>query len=80
MIVWLRNLIRPVCQCCDGKGHHQAYYEPEYYGCRCCNPNEDREEPVTRVWFWQAWWQRFDDWREERRIDRLIREDKRLGE
>ncbi len=50
----LWRLIRPACPHCEGKGGFMdGYYEPEWSGCRCCDPDEERmDEPVTHVWRW----------------------------
>lgn len=75
MISALRNLIRPVCPNCDGKGGHMdGYYQPEFSECDCCNPMGDNEQEPTRVWRWRWWQHRVWLWREERRWDRMIAE------
>lgn len=68
------GFIRPICPFCEGKGGFvDGYYEPEFSGCRCCDPNEERmDEPVTRVWRWQWWLFRYREWREARRLDKWI--------
>jgi hypothetical protein len=70
--VALFDFIRPVCPHCAGKGGFvDGYYEPEFYGCRCCNEDESREEPVTRVWRWRWWLFRLDQWREGRHWEKM---------
>lgn len=74
----LLDLIRPVCPACNGNGGHMSgYYEPEFSGCECCNPDEDNEDDITRVWRWHWWLYRFRIWREERRLDRWIEKQER---
>jgi len=71
MSLW--TLIRPPCPHCDGKGGFmEGYYEPEFSGCRCCNPDERNEDTTTRVWRWHWWAFCFNEWRELRRLDRWI--------
>jgi hypothetical protein len=75
MIAWLRNLIQPVCPACNGAGGGMCgYYEPEFYGCDCCNEDEDNEAEITRVWRWRWWGHRYRLWQDERYYDRLGRE------
>jgi hypothetical protein len=76
MIKFLLHLFRPICPLCDGEGGGMSgYYEPEFYGCRCCNAEEDNEAEPTRVWRWHWWAFRFAMWREERRFDKMIEAD-----
>ena len=49
-----------------------GYYEPEFYGCRCCNQDEDSEENPTRVWRLHWWMFRLKEWRAAKRLDRWI--------
>lgn len=73
MLSRLADLIRPICPCCEGKGGFMdGYYEPEFSGCRCCNPDEDCDDEITRVWRWQWWMFRLAEWREMRRLDKWI--------
>jgi hypothetical protein len=68
------DLMRPVCGFCDGRGGFTSgYYEPEWSGCPCCDPKEERmDEPVTRVWRWQWWAFRFREWRHDRWIEKQM--------
>lgn len=69
----LTNLVRPPCPHCDGKGGFMdGYYEPEFSGCPCCNPDEENEDVPTRVWRFNWWVFRFRFWLENYRIDRWI--------
>lgn len=74
MLKRLWRLIRPACPYCEGKGGFiDGYYEPEWSGCRCCDPDEERmDDPVTHVWRWSWWWFRLSEWREMRRLDKWI--------
>lgn len=74
MLKILSQMIWPECPHCKGEGGFMdGYYEPEWSGCRCCDPKEERmDEPVTRVWRWHWWLFRFAEWREMRRIDKWI--------
>jgi hypothetical protein len=73
MLDRLRKIIRPDCPNCNGAGGFMSgYYEPEFSGCRCCNPDEGNEDDITRVWRWRWWIFRFREWREMRRLDRWI--------
>jgi hypothetical protein len=49
-----------------------GYYEPEFSGCECCNPDEHNEDDTTRVWRWSWWLFQLLQWRERRRLDRWI--------
>jgi hypothetical protein len=74
MLKWLYGLIRPVCPHCDGKGGAvSGYYEPEWSGCRCCDPDEARiDEPVpVRVWRWHLWRYWLDQRRDERHWEKM---------
>lgn len=74
ILSWLRDLIRPICKRCDGKGGWvSGYYEPEYNECDCCNPGGDNNPDITRVWLWH-WWIYA---REERRFARWCEEEGR---
>lgn len=71
MLKWLYGLVRPICPDCDGSGGGMSgYYQPEFYGCRCCNEDEDNEDEVTRVWRWQWWAYRIEQWKHDRWIER----------
>lgn len=71
----ISELLRPACPNCDGKGGFMSgYYEPEFSGCSCCNPDERNEDDPTRVWRWSWWLFLFQEWRERRRLDRWIDE------
>jgi hypothetical protein len=74
MIKRIADWIRPACPHCEGTGGFtDGYYEPEWSGCRCCDPDETRmDEPVTHVWRWQWWAFQFREWREMRRLDKWI--------
>jgi hypothetical protein len=73
MLNYIRDLVRPICPHCAGKGGFmEGYYEQEFYGCRCCNPDEDNDEDPTRVRRWHSWMFRFSEWRDAKRIDRWI--------
>lgn len=71
------RIFRPVCPQCDGSGGSEGYYGGDWTGCSCCNPEEDREEPVTRIWFWQVWRHRYEIWQRDRWVDRQIKDGQR---
>lgn len=74
----LWNIIRPVCPACDGKGGSMSgYYEPEFDSCRCCNRDDQNDEEVTHVWRWQWWRFKFNQWREDRAIDKWVEQEMR---
>lgn len=76
MIGKIRDLFRPICPHCDGKGGFMSgYYEPEFSGCSCCNEDEQREEDVVRVWRWQWWLHQYRMWQEERYWSRICDRD-----
>lgn len=54
-----------------------GYYEPEFYGCRCCNSDEDNDDKVTHVWRWHWWSFRFNEWRAQRAIDKWVEQETR---
>ena len=73
----LRDLIYPVCPQCDGAGGSEGYFGGDWTGCFCCNPDEDREEPIVRIWFWQVWRNRYNLWQLDRWVDSQIESDRR---
>jgi hypothetical protein len=77
MLSLIRNVVHPVCPSCNGSGGSEGYYGGDWTGCLCCNPNEDREEPVVRIWFWQVWRYRYDMWKLDRWVDRQIEADQK---
>lgn len=79
MIKFLYGLIRPICPQCAGKGGFTNYYGDDWSGCSVCNPEEDNEEPVTRVWRWR-WWAHLYEMRQlDKWVDRQIAEDEDDG-
>ena len=78
MIEFFRDLIRPICPHCKGSGGNEGYYGGDWTGCSLCNPQEDREEPIVRVWFWQIWRHYYDMWKLDRWVTRQIEADKRI--
>lgn len=74
------NLIRPICPLCGGTGGAiSGYYEPEWSECRLCNPDDEREEKIIRIWFWDIWrhnqeMRELDKWCEEA-SQRMLQED-----
>lgn len=79
MIAWLRGLIRPICPRCDGEGGGSSYWGDDWSGCSLCNPEETREEVVVRIWFWQVWQDRINNWRRDRWVDREVEKMRREG-
>jgi hypothetical protein len=80
MIKFIHDIMRPVCPRCDGsggsEGYYGGYYGGDWTGCSLCNPNEDREETIVRIWFWRIWLHRIEMWRLDRWVDRQIKADK----
>lgn len=73
MLKNLYSLIRPICPHCHGEGGGMSgYYEPEWSGCRCCDPDERRMDDPTpmRVWRWHLWRFNYAERREAERLDR----------
>ncbi len=71
--MWLYDLVRPVCWHCNGRGGFMdGYFEPEFSGCQCCNPDEENEDKITRVWRWRWWIFRYKMWRADRWIDKQM--------
>jgi hypothetical protein len=71
----LLSTIKPICPFCNGNGGAMSgYWQPEFDACECCNPNDDHEEEIVRVWRWRIWLHRFEIWRENRIFDRMIRD------
>jgi hypothetical protein len=73
MLKKLYGLIRPICPHCDGQGGGMSgYYEPEWSGCRCCDPDEKRiDDPLPmRIWRWHLWLFNREQRREDARLDR----------
>jgi hypothetical protein len=69
----MMHVLHPVCPHCLGEGGHMSgYYEPEFYGCRCCNPDEENENNPTRVWRWKWWVFQLSEWRAARRMDKWV--------
>jgi len=79
MLAFVRNLFRPVCPACEGKGGEiSGYYEPEFSECGCCY--EDRwygDSNPTRVWRWRRWTWRYQEWRTARHWESLYAEEER---
>jgi hypothetical protein len=73
----LYNLIRPICPHCQGSGGFNNYWGDDWDGCSCCNPEENREEAVIRIWFWQWWRFRYERRQEGQWTDRQIAEEER---
>jgi hypothetical protein len=69
------SAIRPVCPECKGEGWFVDYWG-EGTGCHLCNSNEDREELVVRIWFWEIWRDMYHNWRRDRWVDQQIAKDK----
>jgi hypothetical protein len=76
MLTRIRDLIYPVCPSCDGSGGSEGYYGGDWTGCFCCNPQEDREEPIVHIWFWQVWRHHYDLWKMDRWVDQQIKADR----
>lgn len=72
----IQNIIRPICPHCDGTGGFNDYYGGDWSGCSCCNSNEDREEPIIRIWFWQVWRHRYELWKLDRWVTQQVEKDK----
>jgi hypothetical protein len=75
----IQNIIRPICPHCDGTGGSNNYcndYYGDWSGCSCCNSNEDREEPIIRIWFWQVWLYEYELWKLDRWVTRQVEKDK----
>jgi hypothetical protein len=75
LLHWIWSVVYSVCPNCKGEGWFVDYFG-EGTGCRLCNPDEDREEPITRVWFWKIWRQRYRDWQMDRWVDQQVAKDK----
>jgi hypothetical protein len=72
---WLWDLVHPICPWCQGEGGGTDYWG-EWSGCYLCNPEEDREEKVVRIWFWEIWRQWYRDWKLNRWVDQQIAKEK----
>ncbi len=77
MLKRIMDILHPICPQCDGTGGSEGYYGGDWTGCFCCNQNEDREEPIVRIWFWQVWRHHYEMWKLNRWVDRQIAEDER---
>lgn len=79
MLKFLLGIVRPTCPACEGEGGAMTgYYEPEFSECMCCYYDRwyDDSNP-TRVWRWQAWAHRYQEWRTARHWDRIYAEEER---
>lgn len=73
MIKFLYGLIRPICPQCRGQGGFKNYYGDDWSGCHCCNPEEDNEDTITRVWRWR-WWAYLHEMRQlDKWVDKQMR-------
>jgi hypothetical protein len=75
MIRAIRDLIYPICPECDGTGGSEGHYGGDWTGCFCCNQDEDREDPIVRIWFWQVWRHHYEMWKLNRWVDRQVKAD-----
>ena len=71
IICLIHDVICPPCPECGGEGGGKDYFG-EWSGCKCCNPNEDREEKTVRIWFWQVWMWEYKLWKLDRWVDKEV--------
>lgn len=69
----MRSVFHPVCAACGGEGGSSGYYGDDWCGCYVCNPNEDNEDAVTRVWPWRLLYMKYQDWKMNRWVDQQVK-------